>query len=51
MLNFLRRLRVGWEKSWLAAYANQFRRNARLFLLSTFISGVTIAGFQLFFTI
>jgi MFS family permease len=32
-------------------YFGQFRRNARLFLLSTLVSGITFSGFQLFFNI
>lgn len=32
-------------------YWTQFRPNARLFLLATIISGVTLSGFQLFFNI
>jgi MFS family permease len=46
-MNFLRRL--GDNK--LFAYFGQFRRNARLFLLSTVIGGITFSGFQLFFNI
>lgn len=32
-------------------YFDQFRPNARLFLLATVISGITLSGFQLFFNI
>jgi hypothetical protein len=32
-------------------FLDQFSRNARLFLLSTLISGITFSGFQLFFNI
>jgi MFS family permease len=32
-------------------YFGQFRRNARLFLLSTVIGGITFSGFQLFFNL
>lgn len=35
----------------LVRYFEQFRPNARLFLLSTVISGITLSGFQLFFNI
>jgi len=44
---FLRRL--GDNK--LFNYFGQFRRNARFFLLSTVIGGITFSGFQLFFNI
>ena len=41
---------------WLAAlppirFFDQFRPNARLFLLATVVSGITFSGFQLFFNI
>lgn len=42
MLNALRRI---------ARYFEQFRPNARLFLLATVINGITLSGFQLFFNI
>src|SRR3990172_9431586 len=44
---FLRRLR----DNKLFNYFGQFRRNARFFLLSTLIGGITFSGFQLFFNI
>jgi MFS family permease len=44
---FLRRL----NNSRLFKYFGQFRYNARLFLLSTVIGGITFSGFQLFFNI
>lgn len=44
---FLHNLR----NSRVARYLGQFRPNARLFLLSTLISGITFSGFQLFFNI
>jgi len=44
---FLRRL----SDNKLFNYFGQFRRNARLFLLSTVIGGITFSGFQLFFNI
>jgi len=37
--------------SQLVKYFGQFRYNARLFLLSTIIGGITFSGFQLFFNI
>jgi MFS family permease len=47
MMRFIYRLR----DSRLARYFGQFRPNARLFLLSTLVSGITFSGFQLFFNI
>ena len=44
---FLRRL----SDNKLFNYFGQFRRNARFFLLSTVIGGITFSGFQLFFNI
>ena len=44
---FLRRL----SDNKLFNYFGQFRRNARFFLLSTLIGGITFSGFQLFFNI
>jgi MFS family permease len=46
-MRLLRRL----NQSRVFLYFSQFRRNARLFLLSTVIAGITFSGFQLFFNI
>jgi MFS family permease len=47
VLNFLRRVAAHPALH----YFDQFRPNARLFLLATVIGGVTYSGFQLFFNI
>jgi MFS family permease len=46
-MRYLRRV----AQSRLFTYFSQFRRNARLFLLSTVVGGITFSGFQLFFNI
>jgi MFS family permease len=45
------RLLYDLRDSRMMQYFGQFRPNARLFLLSTLISGITLSGFQLFFNI
>ncbi|HEY4690093.1 MAG TPA: MFS transporter [Anaerolineae bacterium] len=50
-MNFLRRLRKLLLTSRPARFVGQFSHNAQLFLLSTLIGGITLAGFNLFFNI
>ncbi len=50
-MDFLRRWRKRLLTSRPARFLDQFSRNARLFLLSTLINGITFSGFQLFFNI
>jgi MFS family permease len=50
-MNLWRALFARFRGTFLYKYFDQFTPNARLFLLSTVIGGITFSGFQLFFNI